>query len=90
MLAQSDMVFEIIWDGTFQRRMEDRAHVIATYERHNQAVIDALPADRLLVYRTGDGWPPLCEFLGVPVPETPYPQVNSTEDFQRMVGMRND
>lgn len=31
-------------------------------------VRDVVPRDRLLVYRLGDGWGPLCAFLGVPVP----------------------
>jgi hypothetical protein len=35
----------------------------------------------LLVCRPGDGWDPLCKFLGVPVPSQPYPKVNTTEDF---------
>ena len=49
---------------------------------------DDVPADRLLVYRVSDGWGPLCEFLGVPVPDTPFPQVNSTEDFKEMIATR--
>jgi hypothetical protein len=28
------------------------------------------------------GWAPLCEFLGVPVPDAPYPKTNSTEEFR--------
>ncbi len=57
----------------------------AAYEAHNAAVIAAVPADRLLVFEPGDGWAPLCAFLGVAVPDDPYPQVNSTADFQAMV-----
>ena len=38
------------------------------YERHNAAVKAMVPSDQLLVYRVGDGWDPLCEFLGHPVP----------------------
>ena len=39
-------------------------------ERWNQAVIDTVPAERLLVWNPKEGWEPLCEFLEVPVPET--------------------
>jgi hypothetical protein len=85
---QSKMVFELIWDGKFQRRMDDKRHVIEVFERHNQDVIDSVPAEKLLVYRPGDGWDPLCRFLGVPVPATPYPRTNSTEEFAQMFSRR--
>ena len=75
---------EIIWQGVFGGRMKDRDHVIECYERHNQEVIDTVPADKLLVYRPGDGWEPLCGFLQKTVPDTDYPKVNSTEDFSAL------
>jgi len=40
-----------------------------------------VPSERLLVYEPGEGWEPLCDFLGLPVPATPYPKVNTTGDF---------
>lgn len=43
---------------------------------HNRAVIDGMSADRLLVYEIGQGWEPLCQFLGMPVPDEPFPRVN--------------
>jgi hypothetical protein len=52
-------------------------------ERWNQTVIDTVPADRLLVWNPREGWEPLCEFLDVPVPDTPLPHVNDTENFQK-------
>jgi Sulfotransferase domain len=32
--------------------------------------------DRLLEFRSEDGWAPLCEFLDKPAPRAPYPHVN--------------
>ena len=55
---------------------------MAGYDAHNAAVRDAVPADRLVEWRAGDGWEPLCTALGVPVPEEPFPHVNTTEEFQ--------
>lgn len=78
----AEMAFKVIWDPVFDRRMEDKAHVIACYEAHNQRVIDEVPADKLLVYTPGDGWGPLCEFLNVDIPDEPYPKVNTTEEFK--------
>jgi hypothetical protein len=72
----------VIWDRVFDGRVEDRAHAIAVYEAHAAAVRAEVPADRLLEFEASDGWAPLCAFLGVPVPDTPYPRTNSTEEFR--------
>jgi hypothetical protein len=58
-------------------KLDDRAAVIAAYARHNAAVCRAIPADRLLVYEVTQGWTPLCEFLGVLIPDTPFPNANA-------------
>jgi hypothetical protein len=50
-------------------------------ERFNQEVQDTVPADRLLVWSVSDGWEPLCEFLEVPVPDTPFPHLNDSKGF---------
>lgn len=81
--AHGEMVFALIWDGIFGGRMDDEAHVIACYEAHNARVKAEIPPERLLVYEVGSGWEPLCAFLEVPVPATPYPSVNSTEEFRK-------
>ena len=44
-----------------------------------------VPADRLIDYRTGDGWKPICDALGAPVPEAPFPHVNTSEEFRAML-----
>jgi hypothetical protein len=82
MQAWAEMAFELIWDGTFHGRIEDEAHAIDVYLAHNEHVKRHAPTDRLLVFEASQGWGPLCEFLGRPVPDEPYPRVNSTEDFQ--------
>jgi hypothetical protein len=41
-----------------------------------------VPPERLLVYESQEGWDPICAFLGVPVPATPYPKANTTEEFR--------
>ena len=73
---------EIIWGGVFDGRLEDRDHAIGIYEAHIETVKASIPADRLLVFEASGGWGPLCEFLGVEVPETPFPHVNTTDDFR--------
>lgn len=61
----------------------DRAEAVAAFERHIADVRAHVPADRLLLYRVRDGWEPLCAFLGVPVPTTPFPRENSRATFRR-------
>lgn len=56
---------------------------IESYARHNAEVAAAVPEDRLLVFRVEDGWEPLCEFLGRPVPDTPFPHHNEAGRFHR-------
>ncbi|MCX7055199.1 MAG: hypothetical protein NTU56_13530 [Proteobacteria bacterium] len=51
------------------------------YVAHNEAVKAAIPASRLLVYQVKDGWDPLCQFLGVPVPAEPFPRTNHRAEF---------
>ena len=65
----------------FKDRIDDRAFMIEFFQRHSQRVIDAIPADRLLVYSVKEGWEPLCSFLGVDVPPEPFPRVNSREEM---------
>ena len=36
----------------------------------------------MLEWKIQDGWEPLCEFLGVPVPDQPFPRTNDTATFQ--------
>lgn len=52
---------------------------------HNEAVKQVIPADRLLVFSVKQGWGPLCEFLGKPVPEEPFPRTNDREEFWDLV-----
>jgi len=41
-------------------------------------VIAQVPPERLLVWQVKEGWAPLCAFLGVPVPDEPFPNTNDT------------
>lgn len=71
-----------IWGQVFAGRFTDREHAIGVFERHNAEVIRQVPAARLLVYQVTEGWPPLCEFLGLPVPDIPFPLINTTQSFR--------
>lgn len=48
------------------------------YEEYYRTVREAVPIEsgRRLEYTLGDGWEPLCEFLGKEVPDVEFPRVN--------------
>ncbi|XP_018673107.2 uncharacterized protein LOC108951032 [Ciona intestinalis] len=46
------------------------------YRNHNCSVLQEAPKEKLLVYNFGDGWKPICEFLGEKIPDTPFPHLN--------------
>ncbi len=59
--------------------------MIAGMERYHEEVKQAVPADRLLVWSVTEGWEPLADFLGMPVPEAPFPHLNDSKIFAERV-----
>ena len=83
------MVSKVVIDRSLGGRT-DKEGVIAAFHEQEAAVKAEIPANRLLVHAAKDGWEPLCAFLDVPVPSTPYPRTNSKgEFFKRMTGADN-
>ena len=79
------MVNEMIWEDTFSNNFEDRGYAIEVFERHNESVKRRVPEDKLLVYEVKEGWEPLCDFLGIEVPDTQFPHLNDTDAFQARI-----
>lgn len=79
-----EMCRKLVWERGHQGTMKDRARAIAYYQQHIETIQAEVPPDKLLVFNATDGWAPLCRFLSIPVPETPYPNVNSRETFQKI------
>jgi hypothetical protein len=73
---------KVVLDRVFDGNVADKTHMIASYERHNEGVKRTIPPERLLIYEVAQGWEPLCRFLGVPVPNEPFPISNTAEDFR--------
>lgn len=65
---------------TFDNRMHDRAYAMAVFEKNIADVRAAFAEDRLLTFHVGDGWDPLCNFLGKQIPEEPFPRMNAAGD----------
>jgi hypothetical protein len=81
--AVMDMVHAVVWDGTFGGRFSDRDHAVRAFQEHNAEVRRTVPAERLLEFQVSQGWEPLCTFLGRPVPDTPFPWLNDSAEFQQ-------
>lgn len=78
----AEMCDKFIIQDIFDGRLDDRDHATCVFRKHIEQVRDTVAKDRLLVYETGSGWEPLCAFLGVGIPDEPYPRTNSTKEFQ--------
>ncbi|KAF7558593.1 hypothetical protein G7046_g5556 [Stylonectria norvegica] len=76
--------FDSFFEGDFPGRGK------AVFERHYAEVRSLVPNDNLLEYRVQDGWGPLCEFLGQPVPKgVSFPNTNDNSDFVTRSRRRN-
>jgi Sulfotransferase domain len=71
----------------FSDQYDNPTAMMDAYERHNDAVRSAIPSSRLLEWTAQDGWEPICDRLGLEVPDTPFPAVNTTAQFREMTGM---
>jgi hypothetical protein len=75
---------KLIWKHLHRDTMPDRAKATAFYNRHIDEVKAAVPPERLLIFTATEGWAPLCRFLGVAVPNNPFPNVNDRAEFQKI------
>ena len=80
-----EMIQKTIWQGVFNGKFEDRDHAINVFKKHIKDVQSIIPEERLLIHEAKDGWEPLCEFLGKPVPNQPYPRVNEAKSFEKQI-----
>src|SRR5574338_871095 len=82
-----DMI-EAVFGTRFTAALDDERACLAAYERHNADVRARAPKQRLVEWTPSDGWAPLCAALGVPVPNEPFPRVNTSEEFRQMHAAR--
>ncbi|TJY62277.1 sulfotransferase [Sinimarinibacterium sp. CAU 1509] len=80
-----DMSRKLIWQRSHQGTMRDRNRAIERYHQHIAEVKAAVPADKLLIFSVDQGWAPLCDFLGVPVPSTEFPNVNDRAQIKQTI-----
>ncbi|KAI1413779.1 hypothetical protein F5Y13DRAFT_160040 [Hypoxylon sp. FL1857] len=59
-----------------KNRAEVEANAKAAYTEYYRRIREMVPPERRLEYKMGDGWEPLCAFLGKEVPDVPFPRLN--------------
>jgi hypothetical protein len=89
-LAGDDGSFAIMRDELLIRTLgpgwSDPQAAMAAYQRHNAQVREQCPPERLVEWTPADGWAPICQALGMPVPGDPFPQTNSSDEFHARSG----
>ena len=81
-----EMSRKLIWDRSLKGTLPDKDKAIARYNAYIGELKDTLPADQLLVFTVDQGWGPLCSFLGVPEPETTFPNLNDRAQIKGLLG----
>lgn len=66
---------------------DDPAVAMAHYDALYDEVVATVPAERLLIWQPQDGWPPLCEALGVEIPDEDFFHRNTTAEFRERGGL---
>jgi hypothetical protein len=61
---------------------ETKAKAREAYLQHYAEIRAAVPKERLLDYRLGSGWAPLCEFLGKDIPKQEFPHRNEAKTLE--------
>jgi hypothetical protein len=80
-----DMSRKLIWQRNHKGTMDNKAKAIAEYNAHIEDVKKTVPKDKLLIFTVTEGWKPLCKFLKVKVPATPFPNVNDRAEIKKLI-----
>lgn len=75
--------WDCFWEGDFPRNGKRR------FQEYYDEMRELVPPERLLEYRVSVGWKPLCDFLEVSIPQTPFPHTNDTANFVNRCQKRN-
>lgn len=73
-----DLIVEHYFEGSISEHGE------RVFESHNELVRNTAACQQrdFLEFQIGDGWRPLCEFLGKAEPEMDFPHVNDAKSFR--------
>lgn len=74
-----------IWNKFFEGKFKDKDYAINKFNSHIEEVKAIVPENQLLIFEAKNGWEPLCDFLGKPIPDGDYPRTNKGADFKTFV-----
>ncbi len=83
-----DLNIDTVWKGprgALANTFGEREPLVEAMNRWNDEVKATVPPERLIVWEPKDGWDPICEALGVPVPSEPLPHAFDTETFRSAI-----
>jgi hypothetical protein len=86
-LARHREMVRTLLSRHFTPGWDSRDAAMSAYEAHNEEVRRSADRGRLIEWRPGDGWQPICAALGVAVPHEPFPHENTTADFRARQGL---
>ncbi|HMK63587.1 MAG TPA: sulfotransferase [Acidimicrobiales bacterium] len=67
----------------------DETSAKAAFAAYNEHVRATAPPSRLVEWRPGDGWGPLCAALGLTEPGHPFPHANTMAEARAELGLGN-
>ena len=70
-----------LWEKRFITDVMNEEAAKTAFEVYNEEVRAGVPPERLIEWRIGDGSEPICAALELPIPDEPFPHVNTAEEF---------
>ena len=79
----TDMI-RVGWIKKFFKDDTSKAGFERAFTEWHKQVKEKCPKDNLLIFDVKEGWEPLCKFLGKPIPDVPFPNLNDTAQMQQL------
>ncbi|MCJ1288176.1 hypothetical protein MMC26_007531 [Xylographa opegraphella] len=80
-LARFNPFARSMMTGMYGEDLKDAEHVKKRYLDFYDEVRRLVPEHKRLEYHLGDGWGPLCNFLGKDAPKTEFPFINESKEY---------
>jgi hypothetical protein len=71
----------------FSLEVDDPEAMKRAFVEWNEHVRATADPDRLMIWEPKSSWRPICDALGVPVPDEPFPVTNTTREVREILGL---
>ena len=85
----NNMTSKLIWQRSHKNTMHNKQAAIARYNEHIEEVTKTIEQEKLLIFTVDQSWGPLCNFLGVAIPNKPFPNKNDREQIKKTISKIN-